>query len=442
MSFSASIQNTIDRQHLLRKERRYIVALSGGADSVALFTVLRELGYKIVAAHCNFHLRGEESLRGENFCHTLCEKSAVRLHTVHFDTRNEAASHGESLEMAARRLRYEWFEHLRRKVGAGGVCVAHHRGDNVETLLLNLIRGTGVNGLTGMDYRRDHILRPLLGVSRTDIIAYLSNNGQNYVDDSSNTDTNIKRNCVRHELLPLMRRLNPSIETTITASMRRFRAARDAYEQIGAQVHQQALPLPHGAAYPIEALCHRAHFDTISRLYGFHEAAIDAIAAHSGNGKAPLYESPTHMATIYRNRLEVCRKAPVFLPQNISDNELQILSDGSKIQIKRIPREALTEIPIGTDAAAFGADAIQGTLVCRAPKAGDRFRPFGMKGTKLLNDYLADRRISAISRPWCRIITDEKGIIWVVGGRIDRRTAITDSTRRILLIHFQPAEQK
>ena len=170
---SDSVQQFIARHGLMARTDRHIVALSGGADSVCLLLVLHELGYTVDAAHCNFHLRGDEADRDEQFCVSLCDCYGITLHRAHFDTHAYAAAHKVSIEMAARDLRYTYFEQLRRDIGAATICVAHHREDSVETVLLNLLRGTGIDGLTGIAPRHGHVVRPLLGVSRQDILGYL-----------------------------------------------------------------------------------------------------------------------------------------------------------------------------------------------------------------------------------------------------------------------------
>ena len=185
---------------------KYIVALSGGADSVSLLFVLkhleRELGISVEAAHCNFHLRGAESVRDEEFCKQLCERLSVPLHLIHFDTQAYADLHRVSIEMAARDLRYGYFENLRRDIEAQDICVAHHRDDSVETVLLNLVRGTGLRGLRGIQPRNGNIIRPLLSLSRENIVQYLDALGESYVTDSTNLHNDVKRNKIRLDVMP------------------------------------------------------------------------------------------------------------------------------------------------------------------------------------------------------------------------------------------------
>lgn len=205
----------INQKRLFMPTDKVIIALSGGADSVALLCLLQTLGYNCEAAHCNFHLRGKESDRDEAFVCQLCAKRQVPLHIVHFNTVRTAEERHISIEMAARELRYEWFEEIRRKSGANVIAVAHHRDDSVETLLLNLIRGTGINGLRGIRPKNEHIVRPLLCLDRKEIINYLNRTGQDYVTDSTNLQDEYTRNKIRLNLLPMMQEINPSVKESI-----------------------------------------------------------------------------------------------------------------------------------------------------------------------------------------------------------------------------------
>ena len=198
------VADFIGKHGLLSREGLHLVALSGGADSVALLLILKDLGYRIEAAHCNFHLRGEESNRDEAFVKKLCQEQNIPLHLIHFDTKEYADLHQVSIEMAARDLRYGYFRQLRKDIGAEKVCVAHHRDDAVETLLMNLMRGSGVHGLTGIRACNGEIVRPLLDVSRQEIETYLHSIGQDYVMDSTNLVDDVVRNKIRLNVLPLL----------------------------------------------------------------------------------------------------------------------------------------------------------------------------------------------------------------------------------------------
>ncbi len=431
----ASVRTTISRHELLKKGDRYLVALSGGADSVALLLVLKRQGYDIEAAHCNFRLRGEESKRDERFCISLCQRLNIKLHIQHFDTVAEAQTHGESIEMAARRLRYDWFDRLCAERHCEAVCTGHHSDDNVETMLLNLCRGTGIHGLTGMAYRRDNIIRPLLDVRRTEVLDFLEEEGQDYITDSSNADTRFKRNLVRHELLPLLRRLNPSIEQTLLGNMEKLRAAEEVYDGIGKQaVETLAEPLPHGVAYNLRSLQYAAAFDAIGRTFCFSADTMRAIRQVEDESCRALFESPTHIACIYRGRLEVSPQPYDFVPLRLEADEQYDLPDGGRLCLRLMERDALKEIPREPERVALDYDKVCGALTYRRIKQGDRFRPFGLQGTKLVSDFLTDCRFSQVSRLWACVLCDEQGILWLAGQRPDHRATITSQTHRVLYV--------
>ena len=204
------VKQFIAEKHLLKADCLYLVALSGGADSVALLLVLKELGYSIEAVHCNFHLRGEESLRDEQYCKELCERENIPLHIAHFDTKEYADLHKVSIEMAARDLRYKYFFQLKDDLQAAAICVGHHKEDSVETILINLLRGTGLSGMMGISPDANSIIRPLLSVSRQEIEQYLEERNVNYVTDSTNMIDDVVRNKIRLNIIPLLQEINPS----------------------------------------------------------------------------------------------------------------------------------------------------------------------------------------------------------------------------------------
>ena len=206
----SKIEKYISEKGLFGKTDKLVVALSGGADSVALLRILLSLGYDCVAAHCNFHLRAAESDRDEDFVRKLCAGLSVHLEVVHFQTSDYARENSLSIEMAARELRYGWFDEIRKRYGASCIAVAHHRDDSVETFLLNLSRGTGINGLKGIMPKNGFIVRPLLEAGRDDILEYLKRIEQDYVTDSTNLEDIYTRNKIRLDIIPLFKQINPS----------------------------------------------------------------------------------------------------------------------------------------------------------------------------------------------------------------------------------------
>lgn len=400
-------------------------ALSGGADSVALLRVLIELGIPVRALHCNFRLRGEESERDETFVRNLCRDLGIDIQVVRFDTRREAKRTGESIEMAARRLRYDWFAKF-----DAPVAVAHHADDNIETFFLNLLRGSGLRGLTAMRIDNGRgILRPLLHTSRREISEYLKSLQQPFINDSSNTDTRHRRNAVRHRLMPLLRELYPSCDHTLSQTLLHLQAAEEVY-QIGLDtLTRRWAPVTEGekTIYSLSPLLEQPIagsawlHEQLSPL-GFDSAAVEALfKARTG----AVFFSPSHCVTRTARSIEV---AP------IADRPLPVLHTSEAV---RLPDFSPSR---RADLATIDADSVVGNLVVRKVVVGDRFTPFGMKrGSKLVSDYLTDRRRSRIDKQHALVVCDDIGILWLVGETIDRRAGISDATKRILSLRLLPA---
>ncbi len=421
-----------------------LVALSGGADSVALLLYLLENGQRPAAAHCNFHLRGEESYRDERFVRQLCEQRGVKLHVAHFATEDEAAAQGESIEMAARRLRYEWFARLCREEGYAAVAVAHHMEDNAETLLLNLVRGTGLRGLCGMTSDAPdgisgevRIVRPLLSWTKQQILAFLKRRNQPYVTDSTNADTHYRRNFLRHRLLPLLETINPQAVRTLHETAQRLREAEAIYE-LGLKASDIRCPssLPGSWKVDVERLRSLPFARTLLHEWlaplGFSAAQEEsALTLKQG----AVLQSESHTLTLVRGFLEVA-PTPVGLPLTPLhlDGTPICLPDGTTLTAVAMARGELSAIPREKDTVALAVDSPSVPLFVRSVAAADRFRPFGMKGTKLVSDYLTDVHASRIGKLAATVLTASDDIAWLVGERIDARFAVTDATRRIVLV--------
>ena len=423
-----------------------LIALSGGADSVALLIHQLELHQVEAAAHCNFHLRGAESYRDEAFVRQLCRERGVRLHVTQFHTEEEALRSGESIEMAARRLRYEWFAQLCREHHYHGVAVAHHQEDNAETMLLNLLRGTGLRGLCGMQAERDGVVRPLLHWTRQQILDFLESRHQSYVTDSTNADTHYRRNFIRHRVLPLLSEVNPQVVTTLNRTAAQLLQVQRIYEaglqQLTARFRQ---PMPGGWRAEVAPLAAQPECDTLlhewMRPLGFTPAQI-AEALHMRVGG--LMASDTHLCTRTGHHLEVARRtAPYGSVALLGEAGRLPLPDGRWLRYRFMPREALPAIPRQSTQAALDADALDGQPVLRSLEESDRFRPFGMKGQKLVSDYLTDRHFSRIAKLRQLAVADAQGIAWLVDQRPAQRTAVTPATRRVLLLQtVEEVEEK
>lgn len=427
------VAHYIEDRRLLDKSRLQLVALSGGADSVALLLLLRDLGYRLEAVHCNFQLRGDEADRDEDFCRSLCDELALPLHRAHFDTRAYAQLHGISIEMAARQLRYAYFRQLREAIGAEAICVAHHRDDSVETILLNLIRGTGIHGLTGMKPRQGDVVRPLLCVSRADLVSYLYGLGRSYVTDSSNLVADVKRNKVRLQILPMIEAINPSFRDTVLT----MAAELEGIEQV---VDTQLAHYAEATELSIEAIQQEPSAEQVLYYFlqprHFNPSQIRQIADRLAASSGSRWLSPTHELLSDRGRLAIHPlETDAPRPMRIPETGRYSYANEVTIRLLRAERDDRFVLPTSPETVALDADKVRFPLIIRRTQPGDRFVPLGMKGGKLVSDFLTDQKKSVWEKRHQVVVCDaEDQILWIVGNRIDHRVRITDSTRRILLI--------
>ena len=425
------VKDFIGKNRLLTKEGLHLVALSGGADSVALLRVMMALGYRVEAAHCNFHLRGDESDRDEQFVKDLCYSSEVPLHLIHFDTVEYASLHQVSIEMAARELRYSYFRQLRHDIGAETVCVAHHRDDAVETLLMNLLRGAGIHGLTGIRPRNGDIVRPLLCVSRQEILQYLDSIGQDYVIDSTNLQPDVLRNKVRLNLLPLLEQMYPGASENIARSAYYLSEAEKVYNAEMANLTPREKRSILSAPSPL-CLLH----EWLSPL-GFNRSQIDQILTSLNGESGREFVSPTHILVIDRESVVVEPVCAPLKPLVIPESGTYRIDETAKIRIEEVGVEA--GISCDPAIATLDAATVRFPLTLRTVESGDSFQPFGMEGRKLVSDFLTDRKINLLAKRRQRVVVDASGaIVWLVGLRTDHRFRVTPQTSSILRLCLLP----
>ena len=439
--FIRKVLRFIEGGSLFKSGSRILVALSGGADSVALLRVLLQAGYDCEAAHCNFRLRGEESDRDEAFVRDLAGKLGVTLHVTHFDTERYASGHKISVEMAARELRYEWFERLRKNIHADVVAVAHHRDDSVETFLLNLVRGTGIDGLRGIRPVNGRIVRPLLCVSRKEILDYLSVLGQAYVTDSTNLETIYKRNKIRLELLPLIKTINPSACTAMLNTMEHLSQVYDIYDQsikesIGRVVKGNAIQI---RQLKKETSPEAVLYEILNR-YNFNPQQIKDIFRDIDGISGKIYYSKTNRLIRNRNELIIAELSDerncdtlifdffnysAYLPIGIvtynveeyhKDYAIDKNPDYAYLDYERLPEK---------------------TIYARRWQKGDKFVPFGMTGRKNVSDFLTDTKVRQDQKDEIFVVCSGNEIVWLIGKRSDNRFRITEKTRKVLKLKFQ-----
>ena len=442
MTLNRSVAQYIAHYGLLRPGERVLVALSGGADSVCLLCLLRELGYVVEAAHCNFHLRGQESDRDECFCKDLCERLSVPLHIRPFDTRQYARQHGLSIEMAARELRYGWFHSLAHEQGIRRIAVAHHRDDNVETLLNNLIRGTGLRGLCAMQPLSADIIRPLLDTPRAAILHYLQDIGQTYVTDSTNLSDQYTRNRIRLSILPQMQALNPAATDNIARTISHLREALRVYDYTNEQFAAAALDSPDALdkATILRAPSPQALLHTLLAPLGFRSAQMADILAHIDHTGA-TFLSFTHALLVDRTQLIISNRNgdtdyPVNIPMPQQGETVATDIPQGTLRLTIIPQRTADSDP---NHAFLDADTLREPLTARTPKAGDRFQPLGMAGTQLISDFLTNRHLPRTKKEKQPLLLAGDNIVWVVGQRIAHPFRLTPHTQRVLFITYEPS---
>lgn len=455
-TFINKVEGFIGHNHMLDKHYAYLVALSGGADSVALLHAMVALGYKVHAAHCNFHLRGDEADRDEDFCVTLCGKMGITLHRVHFDTKTYASLHHVSIEMAARTLRYDYFRTLCRDLSLHGICVAHHRDDSVETVLLNLVRGTGINGLRGILPVNGDVYRPLLCVSREQIINYLNALSQDYVTDSTNLVPDVMRNKLRLQVLPLLKTLNPDIYNAISRTAAHATEAAKLLDASVAHIMEQACcdndgnRLGTGVRYRVADLLHSASpeyvlFGILGK-YGFVTDQIHdvykAMTATSHDG-AKEWESKSHAVLLSRGfiAIEQIDFASQYASLCLKMPEPGIYVFGTpEKRIRLSVHDKTTDAAISKDRVVACVDAARLVypLTLRKWRKGDKFVPFGMNRSKLVSDFLTDIKKDLFEKRCQLVVENGNGeIVWVVNERVDNRCRVYDNTAKIATITIE-----
>ena len=408
----------IAKHQLLSHDGLHVVALSGGADSVALLRILCDLGYHIEAAHCNFHLRGEESNRDEKFVKDLCQKLNIPLHLIHFDTAEYASLHQESIEMAARKLRYGYFRQLCDDIGAETVCVAHHRDDAVETLLENPYIATIKDG---MDM----------------FCEYLDSIGQDYVIDSTNLQTDVLRNKIRLQLLPLMEELSPAAADNMARSAYYLSEAEKVYNSawygnLGDQsMIPSALPISVIKDFP-SSLCFLYEW---LKPFGFNRSQIEQIVAHLDGESGRVFESSTHTLAIDRDRLVVEPVSIPIKPLVIPEPGCYRITEKWRLYVQSVDDISISKL---ANCATLDKEKILFPLTIRPIQSGDSFCPFGMEGHKLVSDFLTDCKRSVLEKRRQLVVTDAKGdLLWLVGLRTDHRYRVTSQTTTVLRLTLQ-----
>ena len=439
----------ITSNHLINKGDRILVALSGGVDSMVLAELLRKEGYDIAFAHCNFHLRGKESDEDEQFVREYAKRVGVKLFVKQFDTLDYVENNKVSVEMAARELRYAWFndlinanEHLNASDAAQKVAdvsnersewknlrfdklaLAHHADDQIETFFINLLRGSGIKGLKAMQPRNGMYIRPLLWASREKIKNFAIENGIKWREDSTNSDTIYLRNKIRHELMPVFDSIKPEAREKILESINHLASENQLYRELLKEKLSQ-IETVDGVLHSIE----KRHFDLQLlfewiRDFGFTFSQCESIFSSINSESGKEFYSADYQLVIEKETIEI---SPIYLSLNIPSLSFE--------KIEKTPNFKLQTLNLKV--AQLDYDKLRLPLKTRRWQQGDRFRPLGMHGTKLVSDFFNDKNFTTFQKKTTPILVDSDGqIVWIVGHRIDDRFKITEKTKTIYQINF------
>ncbi|OFX28169.1 MAG: tRNA lysidine(34) synthetase TilS [Bacteroidetes bacterium GWA2_31_9] len=432
--------NYIYHNNLCQSEDKLILAVSGGIDSVSMLHLFIESDYKnLSVAHCNFSLRGSESDGDEAFVKNLADKNNIQFYTIRFDTQQYACENGISIQMAARELRYNWFNKLLNEQNAKYIAIAHNSDDNVETFLLNISRGTGLKGLTGIKPKNHNIIRPLLFTSREMIVNYCSEKNIEYRTDSSNSENHYQRNNLRNNVIPLLKTRFPEFSNNILCNIQKFAEINLVFENYIQQIKNELFIINENIVeISISKLSGYQPLPTILyellKEFGFNiEIVNETIEALNGNPGKTFYSS-THRLIKDREKLII-----TSIPHNHNQvYYIDLDSENEKLPIEInfeiVENNENFNIVRSNNLAYFDAEKILFPLILRKWQHGDYFMPFGMTNFKKISDFFTDNKLSLNEKENVWLLCNGNEIIWVVGMRSDNRFRISDETKKILIV--------
>ena len=417
-----------------------LVALSGGADSVALTTALCELQRngrisRLEAAHLHHGIRGKEADADAAFVRSFCERLGIPLTLEYADVPAAAKRDGVSLELAARRIRYAFLERVRSGHGLDCIAVGHHRDDQAETVLLRILRGSGTDGLSGMRVRSGRLIRPLLYTGKDEILSYLRERGQVYCTDATNFEPDAARNRIRLELMPILRAMNPSITETLSDMAAHIAEDADLLNRLADDAVGGSGP-DRMDRHTLQTLERPIRIRILRRMLPYSDythADLDRLdALLSGQTGDTVTLKNGVVAWLDSKALRIGRNDPkTFLVRVPEAGSVRL--PGGTLTVESVQKAI---VPCGGFDAYIDADRLSGTVTARPPKTGDRFTPFGMRGTRLLSDYLTDRKVPRFERD-VPILCDENGVVFVVGHTVDERMRVTADSKHILHYHYE-----
>ena len=431
----------INQQKLGLSEKSTLLTVSGGVDSVVMAHLFYQAGLSAGIAHCNFGLRNKESDEDELFVRQLAERYDYPFFINCFDTKNFAQEHGISTQMAARDLRYQWFEELRKGENYDCVATAHHVNDSIETVILNLARGTGLAGLHGIAVKNQYLIRPLLFASRQEIVNFAVEHQLTFREDSSNSSNHYKRNLIRHEVVPVLKQLNPALEKTFVTTLTRIKAAEALLENSLKEWQDEVVEIQNGdLLIPIEPLMYLP--EPVYRLwfilqhYGFSYGQVEDLFASADGISGKQFQSACYTVLKDRQSFIVSERKRENTTEELIIEDLNgiYLINDLTISFETLIKTVHFKFEKANTIAYFDADRLIFPLVIRNWVLGDRFFPFGMKGkSKKVSDLLIDQKLNLNQKKKIKVLLNgNEDIIWVIGLRSDERYKISENTKEIL----------
>jgi tRNA(Ile)-lysidine synthase len=431
----------IKKNALFLPTDKILLAVSGGKDSVLMTQLFKLAGYQFSIAHCNFNIRAAESQRDEAFVRLLAMDMDVPFYVAHFDTRAYATTHHISMQMAARDLRYQWFEQIRSKGNYAYIALAHHQGDSIETLLLNLTRGTGISGMHGILPKRDKLIRPLLFLSPQQIDEIIEAHHLDYVSDSSNESTKYARNKIRLKVVPQLREINPNLEETFAHNIERFAQTEEVLQQVVAQTRIAiAQQIGDEICFAIDAIKQlkpqKLLFFELLRPFHFTSSVVDEILASLHKQSGTSFYSATHRATINREQLMISptgKQAPEGYGVMHPNDEFVMIGQQKISLFYSEP-----SFPESNPYKAFVAfEKLIFPLVVRFKQNGDKFMPLGMNQHQKLSDFLIHQKVPVPLKNSIPLLINGNGeIIWVAGLRQDNRYKVKATTKKVAIFEL------
>ena len=437
MNLQQKVLSYIQKHQLLTDKEPVLVGVSGGTDSVALLHILISLGYNCITAHCNFHLRMDESSRDENFVRKLALSYSTTFYSVDFETTKYASEHKISIEMAARDLRYAWFEEMQKKTGAQAIAVAHHADDSIETMLMNLVRGTGIRGLTGIQPRNKNVVRPLLCCTREELEKYLVEHKLDHVEDATNQENNYVRNKFRNELLPLLTVINPAARENLYKTLANLEGNYSIYQQAIGQISRQIVEKSGSEIrLNIDRINEQVHVPTVLfellSPYGFGSVQIEQIAEALNAESGKVFYSETHRLVKDRNYLIINAKDEIKENSHSISHDATEINSAIHLRIRKVVVDESFSTSKVPDCVHVDASLLEFPLELRRWNEGDTFYPFGMTRKKKLSDYFIDQKFSIPEKEQCWLLVSGAKIVWIVGQRLDNRFRVTESTKEVI----------